>query len=125
MNPTTDTTAMAPIRILVADDEAAIRDSYRDILAPRGAEPQAAGRNLVPVILATLQLIGEGFDCPGLDSLLIVTPVRFSGRLKQVVGRVLRPAEGKIPVVIDYHDSRVGLLSYQAKCGRRVYRELS
>ena len=79
----------------------------------------------VPVILATLQLIGEGFDCPGLDSLLITTPVRFSGRLKQVVGRVLRPAEGKIPVVIDYHDSRVGLLSYQAKCRRRVYRELS
>ena len=37
---------MAPIRILVADDEAAIRDSYRDILTPRGAEPQAAGRNL-------------------------------------------------------------------------------
>ena len=79
----------------------------------------------VPVILATLQLIGEGFDCPGLDSLLITTPVRFSGRLKQVVGRVLRPAAGKTPVVIDYHDSRVGLLSYQAKCRRRVYRELS
>ena len=46
MTPTTDTTAMAPIRILVADDEAAIRDSYRDILTPRGAEPQGAGRNL-------------------------------------------------------------------------------
>ena len=46
MTPTTDTTAMAPIRILVADDEAAIRDSYRDILTPRGAEPQGAGRSL-------------------------------------------------------------------------------
>ena len=78
----------------------------------------------VPVILATLQLIGEGFDCPGLDSLLITTPVRFSGRLKQVVGRVLRPAEGKTPPVIDYHDRRVGLLSYQAKCRRRVYEQL-
>ena len=78
----------------------------------------------VPVVLATLQLIGEGFDCPGLDSLLIVTPVRFSGRLKQVVGRVLRPADGKTPVVIDYIDSRVGLLSHQAKARRGVYAEL-
>ena len=63
----------------------------------------------------------KGYQLPvaGLSS------VRFSGRLKQVVGRVLRPAEGKIPLVIDYHDRRVGLLSYQAKCRRRVYRELS
>ena len=79
----------------------------------------------VPTLFSTLALIGEGFDCPALDSLLITTPVRFRGRLKQVIGRVLRPAAGKIPVVIDYHDSRVGLLSYQAKCRRRVYRELS
>ena len=79
----------------------------------------------VPVLLSTLALIGEGFDCPGLDSLLIASPVRFSGRLKQVVGRVLRPADGKTPCVIDYTDSRVGVLSYQAKCRRRVYRELS
>jgi diguanylate cyclase (GGDEF)-like protein len=46
MTPTTSTAAMAPIRILVADDEAAIRDSYRDILTPRGAEPQVEGRSL-------------------------------------------------------------------------------
>ena len=78
----------------------------------------------VPVIFATLALIGEGFDCPGLDSLLITSPVRFSGRLKQVVGRVLRPAEGKVPVVIDYTDSRVGVLSHQAKERRRVYEQL-
>ena len=39
-----------------------------------------------------------------------LSSVRFSGRLKQVVGRVLRPAEGKTPVVFDYIDSRVSLL---------------
>ena len=78
----------------------------------------------VPALFSTLALIGEGFDCPALDSLLITTPVRFRGRLKQVIGRVLRPAAGKQPVVIDYHDSRVGLLSHQAKERRRVYREI-
>ena len=75
----------------------------------------------VPVLFSTLPLIGEGFDCPGLDSLLIASPVRFSGRLKQVVGRVLRPAKGKQPLVFDYVDGRVGLLADQAKGRRRIY----
>ena len=78
----------------------------------------------VPVLYSTLSLIGEGFDCPGLDTLLIASPIRYSGRLKQVVGRVMRPADGKQPVVIDYVDSRVGLLEHQAKARRRVYLEL-
>ena len=79
----------------------------------------------VTVLYSTLSLIAEGFDCPGLDSLLITSPVRFSGRLKQVVGRVMRPADGKQPVVIDYVDSRVSLLEqHQAKARRRVYLEL-
>lgn len=78
----------------------------------------------VPVLYSTLSLIGEGFDCPGLDTLLIASPIRYSGRLKQVVGRVMRPADGKEPVVIDYVDSRVSLLEHQAKARRRVYLEL-
>ena len=78
----------------------------------------------VPVLYSTLSLIGEGFDAPVLDTLFLASPIRFRGRLKQVVGRVLRPAEGKTPVIIDYIDSRVGLLSYQAKCRRRVYEQL-
>ena len=37
MTLTTEPAAPAPIRILVADDEAALRDSYRDILTPKTA----------------------------------------------------------------------------------------
>lgn len=79
----------------------------------------------VPVLFSTLALIGEGFDCPGLDSLLLASPIKFSGRLKQVVGRVLRPAEGKTPVVVDFIDSRVGVLKNQAWARRQVYEQLS
>jgi len=35
----------------------------------------------VKVLVATGQLIGEGFDCRELSTLLLATPIRFSGRL--------------------------------------------
>ena len=75
----------------------------------------------VRVLFSTLSLIGEGFDCPSMDSLFITTPIKHSGRLKQVVGRVLRPAEGKLPMVFDYVDSHVGLLAHQARGRQQVY----
>ncbi|XCN73436.1 MAG: DEAD/DEAH box helicase [Candidatus Electrothrix aestuarii] len=64
----------------------------------------------VQVLLSTLQLISEGFDCPGLATLVLATPIRFEGRLLQVVGRIMRPAEGKKALVIDYVDGKVGVL---------------
>ena len=48
----------------------------------------------VRVLIATGQLIGEGFDCPNLSVLFLTTPVRFSGRVIQYLGRILRPMEG-------------------------------
>ena len=39
MNTPDDITAQTPIRLLIVDDEAAIRDSYRDILQPKTDEP--------------------------------------------------------------------------------------
>lgn len=58
----------------------------------------------VDVLISTVQLIGEGFDCPGLRALFLTTPIKFSGRLLQVVGRILRPSVGKQPRVYDYVD---------------------
>ncbi|MFU8819726.1 MAG: DEAD/DEAH box helicase family protein [Desulfurivibrio sp.] len=68
----------------------------------------------IRVLISTVQLIGEGFDCPGLDSLFLTTPIKFSGRLLQVVGRILRPAAGKRPRVYDYVDP-VGVLTHSAR----------
>ncbi len=75
----------------------------------------------VSVLLSTLSLIGEGFDCSGLTNLFLCTPIKFSGRLKQVIGRVLRPADGKQPKIFDYVDGHVGLLQNTAKARKRVY----
>ncbi len=68
----------------------------------------------VKVLISTVQLIGEGFDCPDLATLFLTTPIKFTGRLLQVVGRVLRPAHGKQPRVYDYVDP-VGVLSSSAQ----------
>ena len=39
------------------------------------------------ILVATGQKIGEGFDFPRLDVLMLVAPVSFEGRLEQYVGR--------------------------------------
>lgn len=77
----------------------------------------------VSVLVATGQLIGEGFDCERLSTLFLATPVKFSGRLLQYVGRILRPGPGKqSPKVFDYVDFRVGPLAAAAKARQRVYK---
>ncbi|RJR40790.1 MAG: DEAD/DEAH box helicase [Desulfobacteraceae bacterium] len=76
----------------------------------------------VKVLVATGQLIGEGFDCKALSTLFLGTPVKFSGRLIQYLGRVLRPAPGKDRArVFDYVDTHVGVLKAAARARARVY----
>lgn len=76
----------------------------------------------VKVLIATGQLIGEGFDCPDLSTLFMATPIRFSGRVMQYLGRILRPAQGKSRArVYDYVDQRVAPLAAAAKARQRVY----
>jgi superfamily II DNA or RNA helicase len=76
----------------------------------------------VRVLIATGQLIGEGFDCRSLSTLFLATPVRFSGRVLQYLGRVLRPAPGKRKArVFDYVDSQVETLAKAARSRQRVY----
>ena len=81
-------------------------------------------RGQVQVIIATGQLIGEGFDCKDLTTLFLATPIKFSGRLLQYLGRVLRPATGKnYARVFDYVDVRVETLLKAARTRERVYRK--
>ena len=79
----------------------------------------------IKVLIATGQLIGEGFDCRDLSTLFLATPIRFNGRVIQYLGRVLRPAPGKNKArVFDYVDVKVTPLLKAAEARQRVYQGL-
>jgi superfamily II DNA or RNA helicase len=62
--------------------------------------------------VATGSLVGEGFDCPVLDTLFLAWPVSFKGRLIQYAGRVLRSYPGKTTAEVhDYYDVEVPVLA--------------
>ena len=64
------------------------------------------------LVVATGPYIGEGFDCPALDTLFLAAPIAFKGRLVQYAGRVLRPAPGKHLVEVhDYHAFKTAVLA--------------
>jgi len=87
----------------------------------RAQTVEALNAGRVRVLIATGQLIGEGFDCRGLSTLFLATPIRFSGRVLQYLGRVLRPAPGKDKArVFDYVDVHVGPLIASARARGRV-----
>jgi len=76
----------------------------------------------VKVLLATGQLIGEGFDRRDLSPLFLTTPIKFSGRVLQYIGRVLRPAPGKKKArVYDYVDVKVDVLKASARARQKIY----
>ena len=85
---------------------------------------QELNQGRVSILIATGQLIGEGFDLPELTILFLVTPIKFRGRLIQYIGRILRPAEGKsMSVIYDYVDVNVGVLQASAAARIETYRQ--
>lgn len=76
------------------------------------------------IIVATAQLIGEGFDLKRLSSIFLATPIRFTGRVKQYIGRVLRVTEGKEEALIyDYVDTN-GMLKNSFQSRMSAYRDM-
>ena len=60
------------------------------------------------ILVATGQMVGEGFDYPRLDTLIMATPVSWKGIVEQYAGRLNRDYAGKKDVVIyDYVDSHI------------------
>lgn len=71
-------------------------------LAALGALPDDAAR----VVLATGRLVGEGFDHPPLDTLVLAMPISWKGTLQQYVGRLHRTHPDKTGVrVVDFVDT--------------------
>ena len=62
------------------------------------------------ILVATGKLIGEGFDFPRLDTLIMATPVSWKGVVEQYAGRLNRDYEGKESVIIyDYVDRHISM----------------
>ncbi len=77
------------------------------------------------IALATGSYLGEGFDLPGLDTLVLAFPVSFKGRIIQYVGRLLRSDPGKVDIAVhDYHDPHVAVLVAMARKRHTTYRQL-
>jgi superfamily II DNA or RNA helicase len=66
---------------------------------------QALPPNAPRIVVATGRLVGEGFDHPPLDTLLLAMPVSWKGTLQQYAGRLHRQQAGKTSVrIIDWLD---------------------
>jgi superfamily II DNA or RNA helicase len=82
--------------------------------------PLEGGTGLV--LAATASLLGEGFDCPPLDTLFLAFPIKFKGSVVQYVGRVLRPTGTKTRIEVhDYVDSGVPVLARMHDERRSAY----
>lgn len=58
------------------------------------------------VLVSTGKLVGEGFDHPPLDTLVLAMPISWKGRVQQYAGRLHREHAGKRQVrIIDFVDS--------------------
>lgn len=76
-------------------------------------------------IVATDSYVGEGFDEPRLDTLLLAAPVAWEGLLTQLVGRIQREMPGKADVyVYDYVDELVPLFARQWHGRLKAYAKL-
>ena len=77
------------------------------------------------ILVATGQKIGEGFNFPRLDTLMLAAPVSFEGRLEQYLGRMNRDYEGKTEVIVyDYIDSHIRFFDNMYAKRLRTYKRV-
>jgi superfamily II DNA or RNA helicase len=104
---------------LASDMSAKARDSVlREIKELRSRQCQV-------ILLSTGSLIGEGFDLPELDTLILTTPLSFEGRMIQYAGRLHRLSGTKSEVqVIDFVDSYVAICLKMYRNRVKAYRKM-
>ena len=77
------------------------------------------------ILLATGKLIGEGFDHPPLDTLVLAMPISWKGTLQQYAGRLHRSHPGKETVrIIDFVDTGHPALLRMWQKRQRAYRAM-
>ena len=77
------------------------------------------------ILLATGRLVGEGFDHPPLDTLVLAMPVSWKGTLQQYAGRLHREHPAKKDVrIIDFVDTAHPALLRMWEKRQRGYRAM-
>ena len=77
------------------------------------------------VLVATGSLVGEGFDFPRLDTLIMATPVSFQSVVEQYAGRLNRDYEGKTKVIVyDYVDSHIAMFDKMYAKRLKAYKQI-
>ena len=77
------------------------------------------------ILVATGKLIGEGFDYPRLDTLIMATPVAWQGVVEQYAGRLNRDYDGKKSVIIyDYVDSHISMFDRMCHKRLKAYKQI-
>ena len=85
----------------------------------------AVGRDESMIMVATGQYIGEGFNYPRLDTMLLAMPISFEGNVEQYAGRLNRDYEGKKDVIIfDYIDQHIPVLQRMYHRRLRTYKKI-
>lgn len=88
-------------------------------------ELDALGESAPRVLLATGRLIGEGFDHPPLDTLVLAMPISWKGTLQQYAGRLHREHAGKQDVrIYDYVENDQPQLARMWEKRQRGYRAM-
>jgi superfamily II DNA or RNA helicase len=78
------------------------------------------------LVLATGRFIGEGFDDPRLDTLLLAMPIAWKGTVVQYAGRLHRPHPAKTDArIYDYVDVNVPVLRRMFAKRAKTYRAMS
>jgi len=75
------------------------------------------------VLVATYDLLAEGFDYRPLNRLFMATPIKWKGTVVQAIGRIQRPHEKKKDAVVyDYVDDSIAMFWKQSESRyHRVY----
>ncbi len=77
------------------------------------------------ILVAIGQYIGEGFNYPRLDTMMLTTPIAWEGDVEQYAGRLHRDFEGKQEVIIyDYVDSHIRVLEKMYHKRLRAYKKI-
>ena len=77
--------------------------SYDRFFPNQDTLPKGGFGNVPRILLATGKLVGEGFDYPPLDTLMLAMPISWKGILQQYAGRLHRNHPTKTDVrIYDY-----------------------